>query len=78
MKAGKWYPQPGKRYMTMSTCPEHGNFLIRVRISEEEDDALRVSRLIYEGDSEAAKSYENLAMKKHPQFHAAHRTTSRK
>lgn len=78
MKAGKWYPQPGKRYMTMSTCPEHGNFLIRVRISEEEDDALRVSRLIYEGNSEAAKSYENISKKKYPKFRSSRHAGSRK
>ncbi len=78
MKAGKWYPQPGKRYMTMSNCPEHGNFLIRVRISEDADELLRVSRLIYEGDSEAAKSYENIAKKKHPPFRPTRRNSAKK
>ncbi len=76
MKAGKWYPQPGKRFMTMSACPEHGNFLIRIRVSEETDGMLRISRLIYKGDSEAAKSYENISKKKHTQFRPGRRTSS--
>lgn len=62
MDHGRWVSQQGKRYMTMAACPAHGKFLIRVRLSEE-DGALKVSRLIYEGDSEAAKAYEKAAEK---------------
>ena len=46
MKAGRWYPQPGRRYMNMSACPEHGKFLVRIRLSLDPDGSLRVSRLI--------------------------------
>jgi len=58
MSCGKWVSQQGKRYMTMAACPEHGTFLIRVRLAPDEDGTVKVSRLIYEGDSEAAKAYE--------------------
>lgn len=61
MKIGRWYAQPGRRYMTMSVCPEHGSFLVRIRLQTEEDGSLRVSRLLYAGDSEAAKAYERAA-----------------
>lgn len=57
MACGKWISQQGKRYMTMSVCPEHGPFLIRVRLNPEEDGTVKVSRLIYAGDSDAAKAY---------------------
>lgn len=74
MRSSRWYSQPGHRYMTMATCPEHGKYLIRIRLSEEEDGKLRVSRLIYEGASEAAKAYEKLAQKPKRQ----HRRSTRK
>jgi len=61
MKAGRWISQPGRRYMTMCACPEHGGYLVRIRLQQEEDGTLRVSRLMYEGDSEAAKTYERVA-----------------
>ena len=63
MKASRWYSQPGHRYMTMATCPEHGKYLIRIRLCEDEDGSLKVSRLIYSGASEAAQSYERQAEK---------------
>ena len=61
MTAGKWYSQPGRRYMNLSTCGEHGRFLVRIRLQKEENGGLRVSKLLYAGDSEAAKAYEKVA-----------------
>jgi len=63
MTHGKWVTQQSRRYMTMSQCPEHGSFLIRVKLAPEEDGTMKVSRLIYEGDSEAAKSYDTVTAK---------------
>ena len=60
MTHDKWVSQQSKRYMTMSHCPDHGSFLIRVRLVTEEDGSLKASRLIYEGDSEAAKNYDTI------------------
>ncbi len=63
MTHDKWVSQQNKRYMTMSRCPEHGSFLIRVRLITEESGTLKASRLIYEGDSEAAKNYDTVIAK---------------
>lgn len=57
MSCQRWFSQPGRRYMAMARCPEHGDFLIRVRLSQDEDNTLRVSRLVYQGDSEAGQAY---------------------
>ena len=76
MKAGRWYPQPGRRYMNMSACPEHGIFLVRIRLSLDPDGSLRVSRLIYEGTSEAAQAYEKVAMKPRRQYRRSRKRTS--
>ncbi len=64
MESGKWFSQPGRRYMTMAKCPRHGEYLVRIRLAEEEDGTLRVNRLIYEGASEAAKSYASAAQQR--------------
>lgn len=63
MSCGKWISQPNHRYMTSAVCPEHGSCLVRIRIMPDEDETWKVSRLTYEADSEAAKSYAVQAQK---------------
>ena len=57
MHAARWISQPGRRYMAMCRCDEHGDYLVRVRLIGEQDGTLRANRLVYSADSEAAKSY---------------------
>ena len=71
----RWFAQPGHRYMDLATCPEHGKFLIRVRLSEQPDGKIRVSRLTYEATSEAAEAYARRAAKADPEDQ---RTTRRR
>ena len=67
MLGSRWFAQPGHRYMDLATCPEHGKFLIRVRLSDQPDGTVRVSRLTYEATSEAAEAYARRAEKADPQ-----------
>ena len=67
MLGSRWFAQPGRRYMDLATCPEHGKFLIRVRLSEQPDGLVRVSRLTYEATSEAAEAYARRAEKADPE-----------
>ena len=67
MLGSRWFAQPGHRYMDLATCPEHGKFLIRVRLSEQADGKVRVSRLTYEATSEAAEAYARRAEKAEPE-----------
>ena len=67
MLGSRWFAQPGHRYMDLATCPEHGKFLIRVRLSEQQDGLIRVSRLTYEATSEAAEAYARRAAKADPE-----------
>ena len=67
MLGSRWFAQPGHRYMDLATCPEHGKFLIRVRLSIQEDGKIRVSRLTYEATSEAAEVYARRAEKADPE-----------
>ena len=67
MLGSRWFAQPGRRYMDLATCPEDGKFLIRVRLSQQEDGLIRVSRLTYEATSEAAEAYARRAEKADPE-----------
>ena len=67
MLGSRWFSQPGHRYMDLAACPEHGKFLIRVRLSEQPDGLTRVSRLTYEATSEAAEAYARRAEKADPE-----------
>ncbi len=67
MLGSRWFAQPGHRYMDLATCPEHGKFLIRVRLSQQPDNTIRVSRLTYEATSEAAEAYARRAEKADPE-----------
>ena len=74
MLSSRWFAQPGHRYMDLATCPEHGKFLIRIRMSEQADGLIRVSRLTYEANSDAAQSYRARVEKADPE----HRSTRRR
>ena len=67
MLGSRWFAQPGRRYMDLATCPEHGKFLIRVRLSAQPDGTVRVSRLTYEATSEAAAAYARRVEKADPE-----------
>lgn len=67
MLSSRWFAQPGRRYMDLASCPEHGKFLIRVRLSDQPDGTVRVSRLTYEATSEAAQAYARRVEKADPE-----------
>ena len=70
MLGSRWFAQPGHRYMDLATCPVDGKFLIRVRLSQQPDGLVRVSRLTYEATSEAAEAYARRAEKADPEDNA--------
>ena len=78
MQGTRWFSQPGHRYMDLAACPEHGKFLIRIRLSEQPDGLVRVSRLTYEATSEAAQAYERRAEKADPEEYRISRRRHRK
>lgn len=77
MTCRRWFAQPGRRYMALAQCPEHGDFLIRVRLSPEEGGTYRVSRLTYKGDSDAARAYAQRVEKAEANRPARHRRRRR-
>ena len=67
MTGTRWFAQPGRRYMDLTQCAQHGKFLIRIRLSDQPDGKVRVSRLTYEATSEAAEAYARRAEKADPE-----------
>ena len=67
MQGTRWFSQPGRRYMDLANCGKCGQFLIRVRLSDQPDGTVRVSRLTYEATSEAAATYARRAEKADPE-----------
>ena len=67
MTGTRWFAQPGHRYMDLASCQKCGQFLIRVRLSDQPDGTVRVSRLTYEATSEAAEAYARRAEKADPE-----------
>ena len=78
MLGSRWFAQTGHRYMDLATCPEHGKFMIRVRLSEQADGLVRVSRLTYEATSEAAEAYARRAEKADPEDQVRRRRRRRR
>lgn len=78
MLGSRWFAQPGHRYMDLATCPDHGKFLIRVRLSQQPDATFRVSRLTYEATSEAAEAYARRAQKAEPEVPSRSRRRRRR
>lgn len=78
MLGSRWFAQPGRRYMDLAACPEHGKFLIRIRLSDQPDGTIRVSRLTYEATSDAAEAYTNRAQKAEPERRASTRRRRRR
>ena len=78
MLGSRWFSQQGHRYMDLATCADHGKFLIRVRLSQQPDGKIRVSRLTYEATSEAAEAYARRAEKADPEEPRATRRRRRR
>jgi len=66
MPNGNWVAQEGRRYMMMTNCPQHGRYLIRIRLQKEDNGTMKVSRMVYEGASDAAKKFDELSVSRAP------------
>ncbi len=46
----RWVNQGDKRYMCLARCPEHGAYLVRIRLRHCDDDTWSANRLVYKAD----------------------------
>ena len=59
-----WHTQPGRRYLSRSSCPEHGDFIVRIRFEHDADGGLKVCRLVYDRTSALYENFETEVAKK--------------
>ena len=56
----RWISQSDGRYMNLFNCPEHGDFLSRIRLKKDLDNELWTAhRLVYEADEEMQNFYRS-------------------
>ncbi len=53
----KWIDQGDRRYMTLASCPQCGNYLIRLKFRRAEDETWTVNRIVYKADESAEENY---------------------
>ena len=59
-----WHTQPGRRYLSKNSCPDHGDFIVRIRFERDGDGSLKVCRLVYDNSSSLAENFEEEIAKK--------------
>ena len=57
LKAGRWVNQGDKRYMTLVSCPEHGRYLLRLKLRKNEFGGWNASRLVYSADEDTVEFF---------------------
>lgn len=61
ISVSKWINQGDRRYMALSTCPNHGKFLIRVKFKKAQDETWSATRLLYRADEDMENYYRTKA-----------------
>ena len=64
MNCEGWHTQPGRRYLSKNTCPEHGEYVVRIRFERDDEGSLKVCRLVYDKTSAVAQNFEEEIAKK--------------
>ena len=58
MSLRRWVNQGDRRYMNLGACPEHGGYLVRVKLRQAEDETWTANRILYAADEELSEFYE--------------------
>ena len=58
METHRWVNQGDRRYMNLATCPEHGNYLARVKLRQCEDETWTANRILYQADEGMSEFYK--------------------
>ncbi len=54
----RWVNQGDRRYMTLASCPEHGDFLIRVKLKYTDEETWSANRILYAADEGMVSFYK--------------------
>lgn len=71
----KWVNQSDGRYMNLYSCPEHGQFLARVRFRKLPEGGITAGLLVYDADEEMISSYRSKAAQARRRGRSRHRSS---
>ena len=54
----RWVNQGDRRYMTLGSCPEHGDYLIRVKLKFTDEETWSANRILYAADEGMVSFYK--------------------
>ena len=58
----RWVNQGDRRYMALGSCPEHGAWLVRVKLKFGEDETWSANRILYRADQGMENFYRKKAL----------------
>ncbi|MGI6013904.1 MAG: exonuclease domain-containing protein [Oscillospiraceae bacterium] len=74
LKSTRWVNQGDKRYMSLCTCPEHANFLVRLKFRHAENGLWCANRIVYRADETMQNFYTTKASKNRRRARKRNRT----
>lgn len=76
METQRWVNQGDRRYMTIAVCPEHGSFLARVKLRQNEEERWDANRILYAADEGMVEFYHSKAAQCRKRSHRRRRKRS--
>ena len=64
LSLNRWVNQGDRRYMTLGSCEEHGDYLIRVKLKYTDEETWTLNRILYEADADMAKFYQTKSVQR--------------
>ena len=64
LELSRWVNQGDKRYMTLGSCAEHGNFLVRVKLKFTDEETWSANRILYEADEGMVAFYKTKSVQR--------------
>lgn len=72
----RWVNQGDRRYMNLGACPEHGSFLIRVKLKYTDEEVWNVNRILYRADGDMEEYYRKKSVQRRKRTHRRKREKS--
>ena len=69
MDLKRWVNQGDRRYMNLANCPDHGDYLIRVKLKYTDEETWNVNRILYRADEGMAEFYRKKSVQRRKRTH---------
>ena len=76
MAMQRWVNQGDRRYMSLATCSEHGDFLARVKLKYTDEETWNANRILYRADESLSAFYRKKAVQRRKRTHRRRRPSA--